>query len=165
MDLDWLKDFLTLAEQKTFSRAADVRNVTQPAFSRRIRALEDWTGTPLFVRGAQGTTLTTLHANPAGWTFGFPGPGGAATEGYETELTVAVVGLSAGTRVGIGIAVGLALRLDLNRLIGRWIDTGTRDPFMILTVSLVLIAVAALACIIPARRATGIDPMTALRCE
>ena len=51
MDLDWLKDFLALAELKTFSRAADARNVTQPAFSRRIRALEDWIGAPLFVRG------------------------------------------------------------------------------------------------------------------
>ena len=40
MDLDWLKDFLALAEQKNFSRAADARNVSQPAFSRRIRALE-----------------------------------------------------------------------------------------------------------------------------
>ena len=58
MDLDWLKDFLALAEQRNFSRAADIRNVTQPAFSRRIRALEDWIGTPLFVRGAQGATLT-----------------------------------------------------------------------------------------------------------
>ena len=37
MDLDWLKDFLALAEQKNFSRAADARNVSQPAFSRRIR--------------------------------------------------------------------------------------------------------------------------------
>jgi DNA-binding transcriptional LysR family regulator len=64
MDLDWLKDFLALAEQKNFSRAADVRNVTQPAFSRRVRALEDWIGTPLFVRGAQGATLT-----PAGSYF------------------------------------------------------------------------------------------------
>ncbi|PXW63626.1 regulatory helix-turn-helix LysR family protein [Methylobacterium sp. B4] len=54
MDLDWLTDFLALAELKTFSRAAEARNVTQPAFSRRIRALEVWVGTPLFVRAPQG---------------------------------------------------------------------------------------------------------------
>lgn len=64
MDLDWLKDFLALAEQKTFSRAAEARHVTQPAFSRRIRALEDWIGTPLFVRGGQGAVPT-----PAGSHF------------------------------------------------------------------------------------------------
>lgn len=62
MDLDWLKDFLALAELRSFSRAADVRNVTQPAFSRRIRALEDWIGVPLFVRGAQGATPTPAGA-------------------------------------------------------------------------------------------------------
>jgi LysR family transcriptional regulator, hypochlorite-specific transcription factor HypT len=62
MELDWLKDFLALAEQGNFSRAADVRNVTQPAFSRRIRALEDWIGAPLFVRSAQGATLTAADA-------------------------------------------------------------------------------------------------------
>jgi DNA-binding transcriptional LysR family regulator len=59
MELDWLKDFLALAEQKTFSRAAEARHVTQPAFSRRIRALEEWIGTPLFIRGAQGAVLTS----------------------------------------------------------------------------------------------------------
>lgn len=59
MDLDWLRDFIALAEQGNFSRAAEARHVTQPAFSRRVRALEDWVGTPLFVRGAQGTMLTT----------------------------------------------------------------------------------------------------------
>ena len=66
MDLDWLKDFLVLAERRNFSRAAHARNVTQPAFSRRIRALEDWIGTPLFVRGAQGATLTPsgVHFRP-----------------------------------------------------------------------------------------------------
>ena len=58
MDMDWLRDFLTLAEHGNFSRAADARNVTQPAFSRRIRALEDWVGTPLFGRSAQGASLT-----------------------------------------------------------------------------------------------------------
>jgi len=36
-----------LAERRNFSRAAEARHVTQPAFSRRIRALEDWVGTPL----------------------------------------------------------------------------------------------------------------------
>ncbi|QRM31845.1 LysR family transcriptional regulator [Microvirga sp. VF16] len=58
MDLTWLEDFLALAEQKNFSRAAESRNVSQPAFSRRIRALEDWIGTSLFVRGGQGASLT-----------------------------------------------------------------------------------------------------------
>ncbi len=58
MDLDWLRDFIALAEHGNFSRAADARHVTQPAFSRRVRALEDWIGTPLFVRSAQGAILS-----------------------------------------------------------------------------------------------------------
>jgi LysR family transcriptional regulator, hypochlorite-specific transcription factor HypT len=66
MDLDWLRDFLALADEKNFSRAADARHVTQPAFSRRIRALEDWIGTALFQRSAQGATLTPagVHFRP-----------------------------------------------------------------------------------------------------
>ena len=85
--------------------------------------------------------------------------------GARRRDVLRLVALSAGTSVGIGIAAGLALSLSLNRLIAQWIEGGTRDPFMILAVSLVLVAVAALACLIPARRATAIDPMVALRCE
>ncbi|WP_213979357.1 LysR family transcriptional regulator [Sphingomonas sp. dw_22] len=69
MDLNWLEDFLALAESGNFSRAAEARHVTQPAFSRRIRALEEWAGTPLFVRGAQRATLT-----PAGELFARSAP-------------------------------------------------------------------------------------------
>jgi DNA-binding transcriptional LysR family regulator len=58
MDLDWLEDFAALAENGNFSRAAEMRHVTQPAFSRRIRALEDWVGVPLFRREPHGITLT-----------------------------------------------------------------------------------------------------------
>nr|WP_282961877.1 LysR family transcriptional regulator [Plastoroseomonas hellenica] len=63
VDLDWLKDFLALAESRTFSRAAEARHVTQPAFSRRIRALEDWIGAALFLRGPQGAELTPAGAH------------------------------------------------------------------------------------------------------
>jgi len=58
MELTWLEDYLALAERLNFSRAAEARNVTQPAFSRRIRALEDWAGTPLFIRTTHGVSLT-----------------------------------------------------------------------------------------------------------
>ena len=59
MELDWLEDFAALAEHGNFSRAAEARHVSQPAFSRRIKSLEDWVGVPLFSRGGQGVTLTT----------------------------------------------------------------------------------------------------------
>jgi len=58
MDTAWLQDFLVLAETGSFSRAADQRNLTQPAFSRRIRALEDWLGASLFDRSVVPVTLT-----------------------------------------------------------------------------------------------------------
>jgi LysR family transcriptional regulator, hypochlorite-specific transcription factor HypT len=62
MDLNWLEDFLALAENRTFARASETRHVTQPAFSRRIQSLEEWMGTRLFVRSPQGTTLTPAGA-------------------------------------------------------------------------------------------------------
>lgn len=62
MDSAWLNDFLTLASHRSFSRAANVRNVTQPAFSRRIRMLEEWVGVPLFDRAMQPVELTEAGA-------------------------------------------------------------------------------------------------------
>ncbi len=58
MELVWLEDFNALAQSGNFSRAAELRHVTQPAFSRRIRALETWVGVDLFDRTTQGATLT-----------------------------------------------------------------------------------------------------------
>ena len=58
MNLSWLEDFLALAASGNFSRAADERHMTQPAFSRRVRALEDWLGVDLFDRSSQPAQLT-----------------------------------------------------------------------------------------------------------
>ena len=58
MQLKWLEDFVTLAETANFSRAAEIRHVTHPAFGRRIRELEAWAGTPLVERGRSPVRLT-----------------------------------------------------------------------------------------------------------
>ncbi|MEL7525962.1 MAG: LysR family transcriptional regulator [Pseudomonadota bacterium] len=58
MDTNWLADFLVLSNRGNFSQAADERNITQSAFSRRIKALETWLGTELFDRSSYPVTLT-----------------------------------------------------------------------------------------------------------
>lgn len=58
MELKWLEDFLTLVDTRNFSRSAELRFTTQPAFSRRIKALEEWLGETLFERSAQPVSLT-----------------------------------------------------------------------------------------------------------
>lgn len=58
MQTDWLIDFRTLAETRNFSRAARLRHITQPAFSRRIRSLEDWAEATLVDRSCHPTQLT-----------------------------------------------------------------------------------------------------------
>lgn len=58
MHLKWLEDFIALADAGNFSRAAEMRNVTHPAFGRRIQQLEEWAGTPLVERGRSPTRLT-----------------------------------------------------------------------------------------------------------
>lgn len=64
MQIKWLDDLLAVAEWKNFSRAAEVRCVTQSALSRRIKSLEEWVGAELVDRGTYPVQLT-----PAGRTF------------------------------------------------------------------------------------------------
>ena len=67
-----------------------------------------------------------------------------------------------------GAMIGIALALGLNRFIAQhfWIyAVETTDPLTYSAVTLVLVSIALLACYLPARRATNVDPMTALRHE
>ncbi len=58
IDHKWLEDFIALARERNFSKAALTRHVTQPQFSRRIRALELWLGTDVVNRAATPLSLT-----------------------------------------------------------------------------------------------------------
>jgi ABC-type antimicrobial peptide transport system permease subunit len=67
--------------------------------------------------------------------------------------------------VSMGILVGLALTLVMSTLFAKWVQGSSRDPVILLTGTILLSLVAAIACAIPARHACEVDPMTALRNE
>ena len=72
---------------------------------------------------------------------------------------------SASVSLGAGILAGVALSVALNQLIAKWAQGNPRDPVILLAGATLLTLVSALACAIPARRASKVDPMIALRYE
>ena len=65
-----------------------------------------------------------------------------------------------------GIVIGVISALALQRVIGKLLfGISPTDPLTFTVIALLLIGVALLACWIPARRATKVDPLTALRSE
>jgi len=83
----------------------------------------------------------------------------------DVLVLVAKLGL---TLVGTGLAIGVALALGLNRFLAehlRLFHVKATDPTTFAAVGTLLLFIALLACYIPARRATRVDPMTALRHE
>jgi putative ABC transport system permease protein len=67
---------------------------------------------------------------------------------------------------GIGISIGLAAAFGLSRFLASVLfDVQPGDPFTYAAVGAILIAVALLATLLPAHRATSVDPLVALRAE
>jgi ABC-type lipoprotein release transport system permease subunit len=65
--------------------------------------------------------------------------------------------------VGAGLLAGVVLCVAFDRFASQWVTESSRDPLILGGVTALLLAVAALACLAPARRAASIDPMDALR--
>jgi ABC-type antimicrobial peptide transport system permease subunit len=67
--------------------------------------------------------------------------------------------------IGGGMVAGVGLSVALSTLIAKWAEANVRDPVMLAAAAIVLVVVAAIACVIPAQHAAAIDPITALRSE
>jgi len=85
--------------------------------------------------------------------------------GARSSDVFRIVFASTAINVGIGLLAGLILSIAFDKLSTRWVMESSRNPWILAGVTLILIAAAALACFLPARRAASIDPMEALRYE
>jgi ABC-type antimicrobial peptide transport system permease subunit len=64
-----------------------------------------------------------------------------------------------------GVACGVVLSLVLAKVIAKWAEASAQSPLIFAGVTLLLIGTAAVAAYLPARRASSVDPMVALRYE
>ena len=84
--------------------------------------------------------------------------------GADSRSILSLVLSQGMARAGLGVAIGLAGALALTKYLQSLLfGVGSKDIAVFVAVTVLLLAVAALACYIPARRATRIDPMVALR--
>jgi putative ABC transport system permease protein len=67
--------------------------------------------------------------------------------------------------VGIGLVAGVVMSYGLNKLSEAWTEGSSRDPMILVGVVALLAGSAAIACFVPARRASSIDPMIAVRSQ
>jgi predicted permease len=147
----------------------------QPIFN--VRTMEEWVDRSLEIRRAPTTLLTIFGA--VALVLSAIGIYGVLAYGVTQRVrefgirqalgadrrSILSLVLSQGlVRVGLGIAIGLAGALSLSKYLESLLFGVTaRDIPVFAAVTVVLFVVAILACYVPARRATRIDPMVALR--
>jgi len=85
--------------------------------------------------------------------------------GADRGHVLGLVFRSTAASVGAGIVAGVILTLALNKVMAAWAAESVRDPMLLLGATIALSVVATLACLVPAWRAAGADPMKAIRYE
>jgi putative ABC transport system permease protein len=86
--------------------------------------------------------------------------------GATRERVIGLVMRQGMTLATVGAAIGLAVAALLTRLLrGQLYDVSATDPLTFVLVPVILVVVAAIACVVPARRALAVDPATTIRAE
>lgn len=85
--------------------------------------------------------------------------------GARTGDVLRIVFASTTLSVGSGLAAGVLLSLALNRSVSQWIQVTSMHASVVFGVTLLMVSVSGMACFMPARRASSVDPMKALRHE
>lgn len=85
--------------------------------------------------------------------------------GARSGDVLRLVFASTAASVSVGLAAGIVLSFVLNRVLQAWAEGSSRDPSILLGVTALLVSTSAAACLLPARRASSVDPMIALRCQ
>jgi len=148
--------------------------------SRNIRDLDGWiTGQPEW---EQGHLVATLFAGFAILALALAATGLYSVISYAVTQRTNEFGIrmalgarrkdvqlivlrSAAISVAGGVLIGVVLTIMLNRILARWIQGSSLDALILAGVVLLLVATAGLSCFIPARRASSVDPIVALRYE
>jgi putative ABC transport system permease protein len=86
--------------------------------------------------------------------------------GAQQRDVLRLVLTQGGKLIGLGLIIGLAATLAASRAMGSMLfNTSAQDPLTLGTITLLLGAVALIACLLPANRATKVNPIEALRVE
>ncbi len=85
--------------------------------------------------------------------------------GAERRDVLGLVFRSMAVTVGAGLAAGILLSFALNQVLAKWAEGSSRDPLILIGVVVLLSIISGIACLVPARRASSIDPIQALRYE
>ncbi|HET9479962.1 MAG TPA: ABC transporter permease, partial [Pyrinomonadaceae bacterium] len=134
-------------------------SVTQPRFNLFLLGLFGGIALLLSAAGIYGVTAYTVtqRTHELGIRL--------ALGAQVTDVLKLVLGQGMAV-IGIGLVIGLAAAFALLRLMRSLLfGVGENDPLTFATITLVLLLVALLACYVPARRATKVDPLIALRYE
>jgi len=149
---------LAVADLRAMSQIADA-NVATPRFTLFLVALFAGLALTLAAIGIYG--VISYSVSQRTHEFGLRMALGAKP--WDVQSLV----LRQGARLALlGVAVGLAGALALGRVLWSLLyEVSAADPATFGSVTLIAIAIVLVACYVPARRATRVDPMTALRTE